>query len=154
MNYLKLFESFVTGIQKLTDENWREELKDVFIPVCDHGLYIKEIYEGNFLSMGVKSIIQDHNKLTHPTVSGFGIRLRPNHKWDIKIDKDFLEDLKYSILHTESLLNVNLHLIYFCTPSGNWFKSIDSLIKSEEKYPTFMNTLSNHTVFIDVIFKV
>ena len=147
MNYLKLFESF--------DENWIQELKDIFIPVCDHGLYIDDIYEGNFLSMGDRNIIiKDHNKLTKPIISGIAIRLRPSQKWDIKIDKNFIEDLKYSILHTEGMLNTNLHIIYFNTLfSGSWFKSINSLLKSENEYTTIMSILSTQTMFIDVVFK-
>ena len=144
MKHLKLFEDY-SLIQEGSINFYESE--EIFFPMEDYGLKVSDVYTSHFLSMGGKDVIEDHNELSRPVITGIAVRLRPN---GLHIFGDFFNDLQSCISHFESRCDCKLSNIYFRTPNGCWFSSVDALSSflPEQEIVDF-----RFLAFIDIAFK-
>jgi hypothetical protein len=147
MKHLKLFESF-NLIQEGNIDFY--ETEEIFFPMENYGLKASDIFASHFLSMGGKDVIEDHKELSRPVMAGIAVRLNPDETFTQRksISDNFFNDLRDCISHFESRCECKLVNIYFRTPGGCWFSSVDVL----------SNFLSSHIdfrllAFIDIAFK-
>lgn len=127
MKHLKLFEDFSLIQEGSIDFHESEE---IFFPMEDYGLKVSDVYTSHFLSMGGKDVIEDHKELSKPVIAGLAVRLSPNKVSfgnKLSISGDFFSDLQSCVSHFESRCDCKLSNIYFRTPNGCWFSSVDAL---------------------------
>jgi hypothetical protein len=146
MKHIKEYSGFSDDIETFND------IKDIFVNFRDFNLFVNDVYEGNAISIGKKSVVTDHNDFSSNDIfKSLSIRLKPTHRHEFQIsDEELFSELNYSIGHVESLFNLKLMHVYLRSFEGIWFDSIDSMKNYIHK---LSNTQIKYTTYIDLTFK-
>jgi len=148
MRFIKLYESF--------EEDKYEQIKDIFINIRDCELKVSNVFAGISLSIGNKKIVTDYNKFGNSgNIRSLSVRLVPVVLHNFYIDDNLFDELRSSIGHLESELELELNNIYLRTPSGIWFNSVDSMEDYIKKLPEKEKRIILKLVaYLDIVFDI
>ncbi len=145
MKYVKLFENFIENFEKSISF---DEVRDIFLPVADHGLSVNDCFVGNFSPMDGKKIIDNPNDFNNKK-SFKGLCVRLSNK-NFNFTDDFFDDLQSSIEHFESRCVCKLNSLFVRVTGGQWFSDVDTL----REYTKENKINTSFILFIDIVFSL